>query len=100
VVRVSYWKKKKMTRFTDEAIQCLKETMQKRMPACYFMPEDVATIKDQTGLSESQMLFWAANLRARFSEVKDKEAFLSQMTEVLLLCLNHILSVLNAVKND
>lgn len=71
-----------MTRFTEETVQCLKETMRKRMPACYYQPEDVQDIMTSTGLSESQIQHWAWNIRNRFPENQQKEQFLTQSIEV------------------
>ena len=73
-----------MTRFTEETVQCLKETMRKRMPDCYFTKEDVEAIKAQTDLNELQILHWAANLRLRCIENEQKQDFLFKNIEVFI----------------
>lgn len=72
-----------MTRFTDETIQCLKETMRKRMPDCYFTQEDVEAIKAQTGLSDLQIDMWCRHFRCRFNNEQNQMKFLMNEIEVL-----------------
>ena len=59
--------------------------MLQRLPNCEFTKEDILLIASDTELDEAQIVLWATNFRARFSSLKDRERFLRNTAEKVLL---------------
>ena len=65
-----------MPRFDDACVPLLKTVMLQRVPECCFLPEDVALITSQTGLSAAQVERWGMNIRFRYTTFEEREAYL------------------------
>ena len=67
---------KKMPRFHESSVACLKHAMLAKAPTFRFSPEDVQQIIQNTGLNQAQVQVWAENFRMRYVTEKDKLDFL------------------------
>ena len=74
-----------MPRFQEAYVRLLKQTMLQRLPNCEFTKEDVSSIASDTELDEVQIVLWATNFRARFTSLDDREKFLRNTAEKVLL---------------
>jgi len=74
-----------MPRFQEAYVRLLKHTMLQRLPNCEFTKEDVSSIASDTELDEVQIVLWATNFRARFTSLDDREKFLRNTAEKVLL---------------
>jgi len=70
-----------MPRFQNEHIAVLKRAMLPRLPECYYTPEDVTRVHEETGLNYSQIEKWADHLRFRLPKTEDRDAFLRSTGE-------------------
>ena len=71
----------KMPRFQDEHVAVLKRIMLPRLPGCYFAPEDVSAVQEETGLNQAQIEQWAKHLRFRLPLHEDRDTFLRTEAE-------------------
>ena len=64
--------------FSAEVLESLKKTMLPRAPACFFTPEDIALLMEETGLEQSDIIQWADILRSKIQNnlIPDLQAFL------------------------
>jgi len=67
-----------MPRFSAHVLGSLKKVMLLRAPACFFTPQDIAALVEETELEESVIVHWAENLRwkAKNGMVPDLHSFL------------------------
>ncbi len=52
-----------MPRFSHAVLASLKRAMLPRAGSCFFTPEDVEQVVEETGLDSATVLHWADNLR-------------------------------------
>lgn len=67
-----------MPRISDTVLASLKRAMLPRIGSCFFTPEDVERVVEETGLERSSVIQWADFLRWRVKngKIPDVEAFL------------------------
>jgi len=80
-----------MPRFQEAYVRLLKHIMLQRLPNCEFTKEDVLLIASDTGLEEVQILQWATNIRARYSSIEERERFLRDTADKVLIVLLQIM---------
>ena len=72
-----------MPRFSHDVLASLKRAMLPRVRSCFFAPEDVEKVVEETGLDRSSVTHWAEFLRWRVKNglITDVEAFLRSSEE-------------------
>jgi hypothetical protein len=72
-----------MPRFSHAVLASLKRAMLPRAGSCFFTPEDVEQVVEETGLDRSSVTQWAEFLRWRVKNgmIADVEAFLRSSSE-------------------
>lgn len=72
-----------MPRFSHAVLASLKRAMLPRVCSCFFTPEDVERVVEETGLDRSSVTQWAEFLRWRVKNgmIADVEAFLRSSAE-------------------
>jgi hypothetical protein len=72
-----------MPRFSQAVLGSLKRAMLPRAGSCFFTPEDVEQVVEETGLDSATVLHWADNLRwkSKNGMLADVGAFLRSSDE-------------------